>query len=315
MTIPFAVCQPLEALNGGLFVSPGFGIHPVRVIDSSELIFVTRGHLDMFEEQRRFHLERNQTLLLRPGARHGGLLPYAADVNFFWVHFRAARGAAGDVRVAAPRVATVRDPEALSELFRRFISDQESGILDPLSASHLVALMVCMISEERERAGTRGSMVPGTAAQAQRGAAARDPTGKVAQGPTGRAARTPPGTATRPRRGRQPLADAINRYIEANFARPITTSAIARDLHYNADYLERIFRGRFRMSIIEALHQKRIGTARASLDGEPDKNINEIAFECGYTDPRYFRRIFKRLTGLTPKEFRTLYARTHINTH
>jgi AraC-like DNA-binding protein len=283
MTIPFAVSPPLEALNGGLFVSPGFGIHAVRVIDSYELIFVTRGHLDMFEDQRRFHLERNQTLLLCPGLRHGGLLPYPADVNFYWVHFRIAAAAAHsgvapggtpDVPLAVPRVTSVRDPEALSELFRRFISDQESGILDPLSAGHLVALMVCMISEEAQGTGAFG---------------------------TGGEKKT--------------LADAVHRYIDANYAKPITTSAIAHELRYNADYLERVFHGHWRMSIIEALHQKRIGMARASLNGEPEKNINEIAFECGYTDPGYFRRMFKRLTGLTPREFRTLYARTHINSH
>jgi AraC-like DNA-binding protein len=284
MTVPFAVSAPLEALNGGLFVSPGFGIHAVRVIDSYELIFVTRGHLDMFEEQRHFHLARNQTLLLCPGLRHGGLLPYAPDVNFYWVHFRADAPAADfrhapaartrDVRLAVPRVATARDPEGLSEIFRRFISDQESGILDPLSAAHLVALMVGMISEERDDAGSFGM-----------------------------------------RGERKSLADAVHRYIETNYAKPITTSAIARDLHYNVDYLSRVFHSHWRMSIIEALHQKRIGMARASLNGEPGKNINEIAFECGYTDPGYFRRMFKRLTGLTPREFRTLYARTHINSH
>jgi AraC-like DNA-binding protein len=274
MTISFAVSSALEAMNGGLFVSPGFGTHAVRVIDSYELIFVTRGHLDLFENERSFHLERNQTLLLRPGLRHGGLLPYAPDLNFYWVHFRVMPGGSAELSVTVPRVASVRNPEGLSELFRRFISDQESGILDPLSASHLVALMVCIISEEGERTASFGGR--------------DDP---------------------------RSLADAVHRYIESNYANPITTSSIARDLRYNADYLERVFHGHWRMSIIDAVHQKRIGTARASLNGEPGKNINEIAFECGYTDPGYFRRMFKRLTGLTPREFRTLYARTHINTH
>jgi len=92
-------------------------------------------------------------------------------------------------------------------------------------------------------------------------------------------------------------------------------ATIAAALRFNPDYLERVFRARARMSILDALHQKRIGAARALLHTEPGKNINEIAFECGYADPGYFRRMFKRNTGLTPREFRTLYARTHINTH
>ena len=246
----------------------------MRVIDSYELIFVTRGHLDMFEDQRHFHLERNQALVLRPRSSSRRPSPLRGGRELLLGALPRLTERPRDITLAVPRVATVGDPEALSELFRRFISDQESGILDPLSASHLVALMVCMISEEKEE--TRSFAMRGEQAS---------------------------------------LADAVHRYIETNYARPITTSAIARDLHYNADYMERVFRGRWRMSIIDALHQKRIGMARASLNGEPGKNVNEIAFECGYTDPGYFRRMFKRLTGLTPREFRTLYARTHINTH
>ena len=84
MTLGFDVSDTLEALNAGLFVSPGFGTHPERVLDSYELMFVTQGRLDMFEENRSFSLLRNQTLLLCPGLRHGGLLPYLPDVNFYW---------------------------------------------------------------------------------------------------------------------------------------------------------------------------------------------------------------------------------------
>jgi AraC-like DNA-binding protein len=263
------VSNAIEALNAGLFISPGFGTHAVRTIDSYELIFVAQGSLDMFEEERRFHLETNQALLLFPHMRHGGSLPYASDVNFFWVHFRVREAPPQPVRVSVPKVATVSDPEMLTELFSRFISDQESEILDTLSAGQIITLMLCMVSQ-----------------------------GTAAEGPEPRS-----------------LAASVQRIIDQNYTRPIATSAIARELRYNPDYLERIYRSERGVSIIDALHQKRIGKARWSLRREPDKNINEIAIECGYADPGYFRRMFKRLTGLSPREFRTLYARTHINTH
>jgi AraC-like DNA-binding protein len=278
MTIAFDVSDTIEALNAGLFVSPGFGTHARRVLDSYELIFVTQGRLDMFEEDRPFSLVRNQTLLLSPGVRHGGLLPYTPDVNFYWVHFRVQDFPGQPAWVSVPKVATIGNPDTLTELFCRFISDQESGILDPLGASHLVSLMLCAISEDVEDEGGRR-------------ARHRDGDEQTA------------------------LAESVQGYIDAHFPEPITTSTIAAALHYNPDYLERVFRARTNASILEALHQKRIGVSRASLHSEPGKNINEIAFECGYADPGYFRRMFKRLTGLTPREFRTLYARTHINTH
>jgi AraC-like DNA-binding protein len=111
------------------------------------------------------------------------------------------------------------------------------------------------------------------------------------------------------------LADAVRRVIEEGYRTPISTSSIARALRYNPDYLERVFFSQEEMSIVDAIHQKRIDVARALLHNDMRRNINEIAFECGFSDPGYFHRMFKRLTGMTPREFRSLYARTHINTH
>jgi len=291
MTVGFDLCDTVESLNAGQFVSPGFGTHAQRVIDSHELIFVTQGRLDMFEESagalkesRRFSLGANQTLLLFPGRHHGGLLPYTPDLNFYWVHFRVHESGARSTLVSVPKMATIRNPDALTELFCRFISDQESGTLDRVSASQLVSLMLCTVQEEDD------SRVAGQTPDARR----REP-----------AERDDPAT----------LAARVEEYIDGHFRTPISTSDIAAALGYNPDYLERVFRTRTRTSILDALHQKRIGLGRVLLHSRAGKNINEIAFECGYLDPGYFRRMFKRQTGLTPKEFRTLYARTHINTH
>jgi AraC-like DNA-binding protein len=276
ISLTSAVSDTLEALNGGLFVSPGFGTHVERVIDSYELIFVTQGHLDLFEGERTFHLVRNQALLLEPNVRHGGTLPFAPDLNFYWAHFRPRRCPSPDLVLRMPKVWAVRDPEALTELFCRFISDQESGTLDATSATQLIALMLCTNGRTEPRAG------------GGRRAAVATRTG---------------------------LAEAVRRYIETEYRGPISTSTIARSLRYNPDYLERVFRDQESMSIIDAIHQKRIGVARACLHNDVGKNISEIAFQCGYTDAGYFHRMFKRLTGLTPRVFRSLYARTHINTH
>ncbi len=267
--ISFELADTIEALNGGLFVSPGFGTHAVRVIDSYELIFVTQGSLDLFEGDKTYHLEQNEAMVLYPGVRHGGHRPYSAEVNFYWAHFRLHPGPAHGVRLSVPKATHVRDPEGLTELFCRFISDQESQILDPCSASQLISLMLCSVGGG---AGTEG-------------------------------------------RRHSALAEEVHRYIEERYRYAISTSAIARALHYNPDYLERVFRSQEGISIVDAIHQKRIGMAKTLLHNDARRNINEIGFECGYSDAGYFRRMFKRLNGLTPREFRSLYARTHINTH
>jgi AraC-like DNA-binding protein len=133
---------PIGARNAGLFVSRGQGTHPTRVIDSYELIFVRRGTLGMFEEQQRFAVRAGQTLLLRPGRRHGGTAPYPPDLSFYWIHFTLAAAGRRRPTLAVPQQAAIAHPDRLTELFRRFLDDQESGRATPLSAALLVALML-----------------------------------------------------------------------------------------------------------------------------------------------------------------------------
>ena len=276
--IEVPVSAGVDALNGGLFISSGYGTHPVRVLDSYEIIFVTSGKLDLFEGEHSFHLVRNQALILRPGVRHGGLKPYVPDLRFYWAHFRLHRSFDSGRAVSVPKLTRVRDPEELTELFCRFLSDQESDRRDPLTASLLVGLIISILAEPAD------SM-------------------------------RPPQRAREPRATHARIAAKIQAFIAAHFREAISTSAIADTLHYNADYLERIFRRETGMSVVDAIHQKRIAAARLALRNDAAKNINEIAYECGYEHPTYFHRMFKRLSGFTPREFRNLYSRTHINTH
>ena len=132
---------PVRALNAGLFVSRGVGMHPERVIDSHELIFVQRGALGMREDDRQFTLGPGQTLLLWPGRRHGGTVPYPPDLSFYWVHFTLEPGRGG-FSARIPQTATLRRPERMVELFRRFLDDQESGWLAPQSGACLIVQML-----------------------------------------------------------------------------------------------------------------------------------------------------------------------------
>ena len=278
--------NPIEPLNAGLFVSPGYGTHDTRIVDSYELLFVVSGTLKMFEESEQFAVQANQTLILCPGLKHGGAAPYQPDLNFYWVHFRLREAGTATVGLSVPKLASVADPEFLVELFCQYISDQEEelraetaiGSARELGFSHLVTLMLCEI----------GSDVPhATEALRSRAVTMRQ----------------------------RSIANRVQKYIDSRFRESIGTTSIAAELGYSTDYLERSFHHARGHSIVEALHDRRVSEARMLLRGSGRKNISEIAFACGFSDPRYFRRVFKRITGLTPGQFRSLYSRTHINTH
>jgi AraC-like DNA-binding protein len=142
---------PVRAHNGGLFISRGQGTHPDRVTGSWELIFVREGVLMVEEEEKRFEVGAGESLLLWPGRRHRGTGEYPPDLSFYWIHFSFRDGEGGfpDPSITVPQHTTVARPNHLTELFRRFLDDQEAGRLQPMSASLLLMLMLCEVSDSR----------------------------------------------------------------------------------------------------------------------------------------------------------------------
>jgi AraC-like DNA-binding protein len=109
------------------------------------------------------------------------------------------------------------------------------------------------------------------------------------------------------------LARQAKRFLSRSFQEDVTTSSIARRLTCNPDYLGRLYKQSFGVSIMDDLHALRIRLARTLLMDE-DLNVNEVASRCGYRDATYFRRMFRRHVGVSPSRFRGLYSHMHINT-
>ncbi|MDD5677165.1 MAG: AraC family transcriptional regulator [Kiritimatiellae bacterium] len=216
---------PLTACNAGLFISRGCGIHPDRVIDSFELIFVRKGRLDLQEQGRAFVIETGQTLVLWPGRRHGGTRPYPCDLSFYWIHFRVApsiKHFSPDNRIVVPQQAVVRRPDRLAELYHCFINDQEAGALQPIPAALLVMLMLCEAAD------------------------------------VGRPSKKTTATA-------QVLAGRAEAFCTINFQSAISTAGIADELHCNPDYLGRVFRQVKGITLTDFIYQRRLREARALL--------------------------------------------------
>ena len=104
------------------------------------------------------------------------------------------------------------------------------------------------------------------------------------------------------------IASRVDAYIAAHYHEPIGTPDIAAELHYNPDYLERAYHLERRISIREAVHDRRIKEVRAQLLLQRGKGVAEVAALCGYSDPAYFRRVFKRATNMTPCGYRRVHA-------
>ena len=96
---------------------------------------------------------------------------------------------------------------------------------------------------------------------------------------------------------------AVKDYIKKNYMNHITRETISNELYFNASYLSRLFKKEIGMSIFEYLASVRIDEAKRQLI-YTDKKISTIAMDVGYNHFSHFANIFRRLTGLTPKDYR-----------
>ena len=99
------------------------------------------------------------------------------------------------------------------------------------------------------------------------------------------------------------VADQMIRYIHEHARQPITLERLAAQFHYNARYLASIFKRRTGYSPIDYVIQLRMHQARKLLRST-DIPVKKLARHIGYDDVLYFTRLFKKTTGMTPRQYR-----------
>lgn len=92
-------------------------------------------------------------------------------------------------------------------------------------------------------------------------------------------------------------------YIDANIHSDINFTSLAEGLHYSYDRFRHLFREHFGISLYAYLTKQRIDHAKRLLKSS-DSGITDIAYNCGFNSSSQFANIFKKYTGLTPKEYR-----------
>jgi len=92
-------------------------------------------------------------------------------------------------------------------------------------------------------------------------------------------------------------------YIKSNYQKHISLEEIARITYMSRTYLSSLFKKETGYSISEYINNIRISRAQNFLV-ESDVDIAEIARMCGFEDQSYFTKVFRRITGVTPKKYR-----------
>ena len=242
-----------------------------------------------------------------------------SDVDFYWMHFKLpdARMLPDDAGLPQddhclllPDERTLPDPDRLAvmcgqliDIYARFgpysnayCNYFATGLLLEVSAQERLK---ADFAAHRTLAGYRGDGKPITSAdrvrQQQEWAMHVDSAGAAGDSS-----------------GLAPML-AIRSWIMANAFGDITVAKVAARFHYSPSYLTAMYRRVFGVGVAEQIIEYRIDRARELLSSTAS-SVADIAREVGYADPKYFMRVFKRRTGLTPGQYRDAFPARLYNT-
>ncbi len=101
------------------------------------------------------------------------------------------------------------------------------------------------------------------------------------------------------------VAEEIRLYIAEHYKEDLSLQDVAGAMRYSDAYFCKIFKKYFNRNFIAYLNDLRVEKAKQMLE-DAMRNIKDISSEVGYRDANYFAKVFKRLTGLTPSDYRVM---------
>jgi|LSQX01.2.fsa_nt_gb AraC-like DNA-binding protein len=93
------------------------------------------------------------------------------------------------------------------------------------------------------------------------------------------------------------------RYVYEHYRETITLESMAAQLGINKSYLAHVFRAELGETFTEFVNRFRVEMSKAALQDSREPILN-VALQHGFTSQNYYGRVFKKLTGITPSEFR-----------
>lgn len=267
------ISLPLRVQNGGLFISRGVGSHPQRELDSWELIFVEKGTLTIREEDTLFSVKAGESLLLWPHRKHVGVGNFPADLKFYWLHFELNSQGDNPSDYPVSLISMPQHGQVINPQYVISLFRQFLSEQETINRSDSLELILLLIMQQLSVAANDNPQADNS------------------------------GVA---------LAYKAQQLIRTQFHLPVSTSSLASQLHCNADYLGRVYRQTFELTITEAIHRQRVLSAEKMLISD-SCSLSEVAQRSGFQDVGYFRKVFRKTMGLTPAAWKRRYCKVHIN--
>ncbi|MCL6591493.1 MAG: PocR ligand-binding domain-containing protein [Firmicutes bacterium] len=99
------------------------------------------------------------------------------------------------------------------------------------------------------------------------------------------------------------LLGEATRYIRENYDRPLTLESVAQKVYVSPFYLSHLFKAELGLTFVEYLTRVRVEEAKRLL-AATNLSVLGVAEKVGYEDASYFSKVFRKMTGMTPNQYR-----------
>lgn len=99
-------------------------------------------------------------------------------------------------------------------------------------------------------------------------------------------------------------------YLEQNFRKKISVEDLCEQLAVSRRTFERRFKKATSNTVLQYLQRVKVEAAKKEFE-KGTKTVNEVMYEVGYSDPKSFREVFRRITDMTPLDYLNRYREDH----
>lgn len=290
----FASAEPLIYDICGNLRSTGGFLHHRRSFDRWVFIYVKTGGLHLCLEGEEFTVSSGEYVFLPPCREHFGSHPSQGHLSYLWVHFTLP----GDTNLTSL-------PDASQE--GAFSTDT---CKDTVSFPDASSGRDCYLWPQRSIAQGNGK-IPLYFTELLE--LSRQPHAYPSSMPSCLLTLLLMQVSREYRESlsakEHPLPAVLNQitlWMRNNLDQDITMLSAATRFDYNPDYLASLFRKHFHMSFTRSLNRMRIEAAKTMLASQ-NCSIKEAAFSCGFSDEKYFMKVFREVVGMTPTGYKNTY--------
>lgn len=109
----------------------------------------------------------------------------------------------------------------------------------------------------------------------------------------------------RSQREARPITDAKH-FIQQHYQESLRLEDVSNAVGFNATYFSAMFKKETGQNFMDYLTELRMNKAKELLCGD-ECSVQDVAEQVGYRDLKYFSRLFKKTTGISPSDYKKLY--------